>query len=271
MAAPEVTASNDDALTDWPYTFEQVPIEHTFIDDTYQRPLSRFVRRIVDNFDPALVGSLVISEREPNRYAVIDGQTRREALGVLGHTSVPALVYRGLTRQQEASMFARFQSERKNISALERFRAALVAEDPTAQTVAQIADRHGFVIERTNEGNSIHAVRALEIVLARTGPEMLERVLNIGAQAWKFRGGMSNELIRGLAYFLEREPRTDDDKLIRRLSIIDPDVLHTRAAQLRQGRGFGGNSPQYMAEVIRMEYRRRRPRSQDAEREKVAA
>lgn len=158
-------------------------------------------------------------------------------------------------------MFARFQSERKNISALERFRAALVAEEPQARQVAEIVDRTGFVIERTAQGNGIHAVKALEDVVKRDGPELLERELRIIGRAWKHKpqGGTTNELLRGLAYFLEREPKVDDEKLIRRLSVLDPDVLHTRAAQLRQGRGMGGKSSSYMAEVIRTEYRRRRP------------
>jgi hypothetical protein len=246
---------------DLPYTFEVIPLDHIFIDDAYQRPLSRFYKRIVDSFNPALLGTLVLSERAKNRYACIDGQTRWTALKALGHQEGPALVFRGLTQAQEAGIFRALDTQRKNITALESFRAAITSGDPDAQAVKDIAEKAGFVIEKTGQGNSIHAVRALEDVVRKDGPEMLERALGIIQKAWRHQsqGGNSNELIRGLVYFLEREKKVDDEKLVRRLSVIDPDVLHTRAAQLRQGRGMGGKSSSYMAEVIRLEYKRRKP------------
>lgn len=255
------TTADPRTLTEasWPYRFEVAPLGALFIDDSYQRPLSRFVKRIADNFDPALLGTLIVSERKGGKRAVIDGQTRLMALRQLGHLNAPCLIYTELTREQEADLFARFQSERKNVSALERFKAALVAKEARAVDIADLADRAGFIISKSNVGNSIVAVKALEETYDRYGREMVDRVLNVVAGSWKFRtaGGNTNEMLRGLAYFIAKNG-VDDDKLIRRLSIVDPATLHTRAGQLRQGRGHGGKSPSYMAEAIGVEYRRRR-------------
>jgi hypothetical protein len=250
----------------WPYRFDVLPLSTLFIDETYQRPLSRFVKKLADNFDPALLGCLIVSDRDTGNgvdnatgYAVIDGQTRLMALRQLGHLNAPCLIYTGLSREEEADLFARFQSERKNVSALERYRAALVAREPRAIDISDLADRAGFVVDKSNVGNSIVAIKALEETYDRYGADMVARVLDVVAGAWKFRhaGANTNEILRGLAYFLARNT-VDDDRLIRRLSIVDPATLQTRASQLRQGRGHGGKSPGYMAEAISVEYRRRR-------------
>lgn len=249
----------------WPYTFRVLGLEELFVDESYQRPLSRFVKRIVDQFDPALIGTLVVSNRGGRRkakFAVIDGQTRLAALRQIGQSLGPCLVYEGLDRRGEAKLFARFQSERKNISAVERFRAALMAEEPRAQAINQLVHEWGFVISargRSNTGNAIVAVKALEDIHQIHGPEVVAMVLEVIVRAWEHQadGSNTNEMLRGVAYFLTHTANVDEDRLIDRLSNVEPAVLTTRAAQLRQGRGHGGKSPSYMAEAIGALYRKR--------------
>lgn len=245
----------------WPYRPDVLGLTALFVDDRYQRPLSRFVKTIVEDFDPTLLGVLIVSERPDGRYAVVDGQTRLAALRQLGHLNALCLVYVGLSPEQEASLFRRLQKGRRNITALESFRAAVFERDPAAVDIADIADRCGFVLEKSNVGNAIQAVKALEETYDRYGDEMVEYVLEVIAGAWEFKRGKAantNEMLRGLAYFADREDSLDQAKLIRRLSIVDPATLHTRASQLRQGRGMGGKSPTYMAQAIAAEYRRRK-------------
>lgn len=255
-AAPNLTVATDNS---WPYRFEVKPLAGLMIDETYQRPLSRFVRKIVENFDPALIGCLIVSERKGGKAAVMDGQTRLAAMRQLGHVNAPCLIYSGLNREQEADLFARFQSERKNVSALERFRAALVAKEGRAVEIEALAHESGFVIDKSNVGNSIAAVKALEDTFDRYGADMVQRVLMTVAAAWRYRhaSANSNEILRGLAYFYDKTPEADDERLQRRLMVIEPAILITRASQLRQGRGHGGKSPSYMAEALGVEYRKR--------------
>lgn len=246
----------------WPYEFAVVPLRSLFVDATYQRPLSRFHKRIVEALEPALVGTLIVnkrSDRGPANHAVIDGQTRLAALMQLGHVNAPCLVYQGLSLEEEAALFARFQSERRNVTAVQRFKAALVAGEERAIGIQLAADSAGFVIDaHNNYGNSLVAVKALEEVYDRHGLYHVAQVLETIAAAWQHRRrGQSQEMLRGLSYFLARTPDLDVERLIRGLSSVEPGVLSTRAEQLRQGRGRAGSSPSYMAEAIAAVYGRR--------------
>jgi hypothetical protein len=258
MTAPKRKPLTVAADNQRPFHFEVLPLSQLFIDESYQRPLSNFYRTIIKKFDPALLEVLKVSQRPRDRYAVMDGQTRLAALRQLGVLEETAcLVYSNLTPEQEADLFARFGTERRNLSTLDRFKAKVRAGEPGALAINAIADHHGFQIGVGATGRTITAIKALEDVFERD-PTMIARMLAIIASAWhyQYREANSNELLRGLAQFLEQS-NADDERLIDRLATIDPPALHTRAAQLRQGHGMGGKSPGYMAEAIGVIYRKR--------------
>jgi hypothetical protein len=263
MGEPALRAVSGGA--DWPYTFREVELASLYVDATYQRPLTTFVKRIVEDFDPRLLIPLVVSKRKNRRQmAVVDGQTRMTALRQMGRTHAPCLVFDG-TAEEEAMLFARFQSERKGIRPFHRHRAALKAGDEIAKKVAAETKKHGYLLVdagATVYPSTITAVRAVED-LARA--DLLDHVLGVTARAWSLQHEASaygkghplnNEVLRGLAYFIERD-EPDDSRLVRVLAKTDPQELTLRASHLRQGRGHGGKSPSYMAEAIRADYSKR--------------
>lgn len=181
----------------FPYSFEVLDVDRLFVDPAYQRPLTTFSQKIEKNFDPALVGTLVVSERTEGDlagyYAIVDGQTRAAAIASLAardeaRLAVPCLVYRGMSQAEEAKLFARLQKERRGVSSYHRFRADLVAGEPEAVAINEIATRVGYEIG-TGTGK-LSGVAALEDVYRRT-PEILERALTISRAAWgpDFGGG----------------------------------------------------------------------------------
>lgn len=73
--------------------FEWVNILDTFVAN-YGRPLSETrVKSILKHFDPLGLGTILLSMRDDNRYAIIDGQHRIAAAMEYGMTSVPSRVY----------------------------------------------------------------------------------------------------------------------------------------------------------------------------------
>jgi hypothetical protein len=246
---------NGPSAQDWPYVFEVIAVDDLFVDESYQRPLTTFAARIEKKFDPALVGTLVVSRRADGRHAVVDGQTRAEAIRRLGGTiaaGVPCLVYYGLSRADEARLFARLQLERRGIASAHRFRAAVVAGDPEACAIERIANRVGYDIGAGSNG-CISAVAALEKAYRRS-PETLERVLSILRRAWGAAVMPNGEVIRGLAYYLARNT-VDDERMAARLATVTPGELKRRASALREGMGHGGGSDKYMAGAIEGIYR----------------
>lgn len=246
----------------WPYRFELVPIERLFVDSGYQRPLTSFVETVAREYDPALLGTLIVSERDDGSMAVIDGQTRMEGAARNEEPALPCLVYSGLTREQEAQLFADLQTKRRGMATYLRFRAALVAKQPEAVAIAGLVQQAGFELDVLETPQTVKAISSLENVYRRD-PKLLARVLAIIAAAWPEEATAyrtSGEMIRGISVFLSRERKVDEERLIQRLSTVTPQTLRHRANALKEGSGSGGGSPGYMADAILGVYMRGRAR-----------
>jgi hypothetical protein len=260
-----------------PYRFQIVELKHMIVD-AYQRPLTSFVEKIENDYNPALIGTLCVSERSKTRFALIDGQTRAEGMKRVGETDAPCIVYEGLTLQQEAELFAKFQTERRGMTSASRFKAQVIAGDVTAVAISELIEKQGFMVDHNStEPGALRAVAALEYVYRgtfdrrfkggdHTDPELLSDTLMIVKEAWPKLPdtAKSAAMIRGLGWYLARDPdgspRTTDidmDRLISRLTKVTPSDLAKRAEALREGRGMSGNSPAYMAEAIEAQYRKR--------------
>lgn len=278
-AASNGSKAKDHVHGELPYKFAIVPLKHLVVD-AYQRPLTSFVEKIEREFDPALVGTLCLSQRSASKYAVIDGQTRAEGMKRVGLTEAPAIVYEGLTRQQEAALFAKFQTERRGMTSASRFKAQVIAGDATATAINAIVEEAGYKVEHnSSEPGALRAVAALEFVywgtFGRKGkkqdpdPELLKDTLDVMRGAWPKLPdtAKSSVMIRGLGFFMAREPangfkqprktEVQFERLVARLSKVTPSDLAKRAEALREGRGMEGNSPAYLAEAIEAQYRKR--------------
>jgi len=280
----------------WPYRFELVPLDRLFIDREYQRPLTSFVLTVVKEFDPALVGTLIVSDRGKDRFAVIDGQTRLEAMirvafedaGIeIGDWSArktvqrrltelcqsdrenttglvaPCLVYSNLSHEQEADLFADLQTKRRGMATYLRFRAALVARKDEAVAIAAIVNDAGFELGVEETPNTVKAIAALENVYRRD-PALLTTVMQVIAAAWPepdTEGRASSDMIRGLAIFMRRENRVNLERLRDRLSATEPRTIRHRANALQEGSGSGtGGRAGYMADAILGVYMRGKSR-----------
>jgi hypothetical protein len=250
----------------FPFQVGLVELDKTFVDDDYQRPLSSFVERIKTELKPGLLGTLVVSQRgrgdhpAGTPYAVVDGQTRRE--GLLHHewTMALALIYTGLTKGQEAKLFADLQRERRNIATYYRFRAALLAGEEEAVNIQNIVEQAGFTTgPNVGKDGAISAIANLE-KLYRRSPELLERSLTIFKEAWRDRFVPNGDLLGGMGWFLEQYPDSNDETLARRLSIRSPDEMRRKASAMREGTSHSGALSKYMGMVIEGVYRSRAQR-----------
>jgi hypothetical protein len=267
-ATPVKPSENGSAAL--PYRFEVVPLKYLVVDK-YQRPLSTFVDRIIRKFDPALVGTLCASERSKTKFALIDGQTRAKAMERLGMRDAPCIVYEGLTLEQEAELFSKFQTERRGMTSASRFKAQVIAGNEIATAINDIVEGLGFTIDHnSSEPGALRAVAALEYAYrgasgqrnsAAKRPELLATVLEVIRGAWPKVPDTAKSalMIRGLAFFLNTVEDVQQERLTTKLSKITPSDLAKRAEMLREGHGgMSGKSPAYLAEAIEAQYRKGR-------------
>lgn len=241
--------------TRWPYRFALIELDQLFVDEDYQRPLTTFLQKIVDKYDPALVGTLKVSERngrKRTRFAVIDGQTRLAGMREHEEPVAPCLVYTGLSQAEEADLFARFQTERRGMASYLRFRAALVAKKPEALAIAQIVSDEGFELGVRETKGTIKAIAALEGAY-RVSPDTLRETMHIIKRAWpdptmEYR--TSADIITGIRRFLTDNPSLDQSVLIERLAGTTPRVVRHRANSLREGAGGAGTRGTYVGRAL---------------------
>jgi hypothetical protein len=257
VATPEAEVT-EAQLSEWPYRFEIVAVERLGVDADYQRTLTSFWKTVAEKWNPALVGTLVVSERG-RKMNVVDGQTRLKAMRENNIAAAPCLIYEGLSKKQEALLFSLLQTQRRNMTTYERFRATLVGGEPEAVEISKIVESVGFELSARQTPNTLRAISALERMY-RLDPDHLRDVLELVRDIWGLenREAVSAQILTGLSTFVRNQKAIDYDRLRARLSDVTPNLIINRAAQIREGAGWGTGAGKSVSQAILAEYMRRR-------------
>lgn len=257
----------------FPYRYGILKTADMMIDKGYQRPLSEgLAAEIGRDFNPLLFGTLVISDRgadhQPQRYVLVDGQTRWTGARRAGVREVPAIVFTGLSFKDEAGIFELLQRKRRGMMSWHRFRAALAAENPEALAIRDIVEAAGYRLGDNNT-TSLTCVAALESCY-RTDPFVLERSLFI------LRASCGDKIpqeqhVRGVHFWLRdpghkfrsKDVSADDEKLVRVIQLAGLDKLTRSALAQRQlaleaGEAAGHSKAVYVAKAIDALYRNKK-------------
>jgi ParB-like nuclease domain len=167
-----------DTLLNQPGTFMMIPVTDLKVDTEYQRPLNGGrVDRISSAWSWIACGCLLVALRGTGSgdYYVVDGQHRMASAERAGITKLPCLVFETSAHQEEAQGFLDANTNRKAMSVLDRYRALLVVQDPTAlvlQKLLRQADREPSLHPRPD------SVKCLDFLLyaIRTDQDVLERL-----------------------------------------------------------------------------------------------
>lgn len=232
--------------------FPEVPVEQwtilrlrmaDLVMDRYQRPLELArVKDIARNFKPELCDPLVVNRRPDGSYACIDGQHRGHGLiaGFGSDVTWLCRVTEGLSYEEEARLFFELNQNRRQVSVVDRFWAAVEAADPEALQVKEIVERHGFgLISRTRTGDPEHgtitALGALLHVFRKYRDGSLNQTLELIADVHGTRPAPSNGLIRGVSSVLSEYAEIIDRKrletVMRRLT---PARIEAEAEDMRR-------------------------------------
>jgi len=166
------------------------------IDDAYQRSLEAsgsqaLVRRLAVHWDWGLCQPLFVARRDDGRLYVVDGQHRLAAAKLRGDIwQLPCVVTSFASAGDEAASFVALNQQRRPLTALDLFKAALAAGDNEAEAVLAAITAAGLTLANTTNNQVMRPASVMNIggllrCYRRNGGEgVLRAALAALAQAW---------------------------------------------------------------------------------------
>lgn len=176
-------------------------------------------KKFAEAFDRDIFGALIVVRRRGNTYWIVDGQHRwaaaKEALGE--KAVVPCQIY-DVPENRQAQLFLGV-NDAKPVRSLDRWPVRAISKDPLVLVVNEILKMHNLrVSDFKKQPGNIRAVAALETVMRRYGPEVLDRVLTVAGRAWgQDLDAYDGFILRGLASVLSRTQPSMDEEMARKL------------------------------------------------------
>lgn len=223
-----------------------VPCDQMFIagraeQGGYARPLNeRRAAKLAADFDPRAVGILLLSMRDDGRYAIIDGQHRREAAMRNGISALDAYVYIDLSVEDEARLYRKFGDYLRQ-TARDRWFAAIAEKQPEALAIQRmLAEFNLRIVNDARTQHGVAAVQSIWRVAENWGPHILRetfRTLHDGFDGDPL--GYVGPAIVGMAMFLDRfnaNPKYSRKRLVERLqragaAKLEQQALHVLALE----------------------------------------
>lgn len=202
----------------------------------YQRVLrTRKVAEISATFSEYVANEPKVSYRD-GRYHVFDGQNTIEArVACNGGRDLPILckVFHGLSKKDEALLFAVQTGISTDLTAGERLRADIVAEDEDACAFVAATEATGatFALDGIRAEWKIYCIRSAYYIYKNYGSDIYQEALKIIVEAWwgdsdSFLSGILHGVTRFVAMYRDEYSR---ERLIMRLGSVHPKTITKNA------------------------------------------
>lgn len=133
-------------------SLENRTIAELRIDPSYQRSVETgasqaLIRRIAQHWDWGLFQPLVVARRDDGTFWVVDGQHRLAAARLRNDMyDLPCVVTQYASAGDEAATFVALNVQRRPLSALDLFNAAVTANDESATEIALMISAAGLAL-----------------------------------------------------------------------------------------------------------------------------
>ena len=220
-----------DELKKFKYQDKEICASQIFADPTYNRFISKKqVSAIVDNFNPNLVNDLKVSYRD-DKYWIFDGNHTLKALiqrAGKDNIYVKCRVYFGMTKEDEARMFALQNGISRKVSNNYKLRALNIAKDPEVNKFKDACAKAGAQCSftATNAAYHIKCYDAAYKIYLKRGEEHFVNVLKMIIRTWSGSpDSLRKEIICGMDILLYTFPEIDIERLKYVLHEIAPKTI----------------------------------------------
>lgn len=249
------TAADEPVKRPAPY-IAALRADQLFADPAYQRDLDELrVQRMVDDFDPTLLGVLEVSDRTDGTFALLDGQHRwaaaREAHPDRDQAALVCQVHRGLTVEDEARVFYEIDARRKALSGWDRWKARRGSGDRVVLDVERIVAAEGLKVDPASKDGCVSATVALERVFTIGGEPLLASTLTILKHGFgAVRDAFDGQLVQAVAFILITYgiDELDHTRLVEQMQTIPPRQVKAKAQALKEA--HRAEMPRLCAAVI---------------------
>ncbi len=198
--------------------------KETVVNPIYARACSpRHVTQIVNNFDPRKIGTIVVCDIGDNKYEIIDGQHRVEACKRLKHEWIEVHVLENMSLEERAEFYHSFNTLRKPLSSIEKFKARLIEGDGESVAIHEICKRVGMQImgiDTTIKQTVFPVTRSIDKLIKIYSMGLLDRTVRIlynaydnEPQDWS-KEAFGNYLLDNISKVLySYRTEIDDDRL----------------------------------------------------------
>jgi len=208
--------------------YQVVMINELCLGD-YQRSVkTQKIKEMNEKFDANLLGTITVSRRDGLLY-VIDGQHRVALARIKGLKALMALVYEGLTYEEEAEYFNKLNGangEKTRLTTGDIFHANVEAKDEGAVEIKNMIEKVGFKIAKANGKNIITAVGEVQKIYNKFGGQHLFESLALIKETWNGETySLNNLMLRGVSEFLKiysKELDFSTQTFVKQLSKIKP-------------------------------------------------
>lgn len=178
----------DGALTICGKKIAAVPVSLLRIDKSYQRePKSDSVQNLIKEWDIDKCDFLLVSFRD-GKFNIIDGQHRFTAGEYVGVPALPCIILLGLTKGQEAIIFARQNRNVKKLTPYDTYKANIQCGDISYSEVKvdmeinRICSVHNIEVKKvgntTKENKILRCLFFARRIVRRNGSDSFEWVIN---------------------------------------------------------------------------------------------
>lgn len=175
----------------------------------YQRDVSKArVNKIVKNFDPYKINPIKVAFRD-GKYYVFDGQHTLSAIIQLYgiNTIVPVMIFKEITHEIEALLFATQDENKKKLGIQERLMALYISGDEDVTYFKRACELYGFNCDFRSgtKDRSITSYGYLyDSVYKKHGAERLNKILRIVSRIWGRKAECTySQVLKGLNCFID--------------------------------------------------------------------
>ena len=221
------------------FDYAVLPAKDLVSSQEYQRNINkRHIKGIMDDFDPYQVNPIKVAYRN-GKYYVFDGQhTLSTLICLFGiNTLVPVMVFKKITYEMEAGLFAEQDRHKKKLGKEEVLHALYEKKDPGVICFKKICESYGFECDfnpSVKTGKISSYAYLFDKIYRDKGAQRLEKMFRILTRAYGNESMATNSYtLKALNCFLDyyedlNNPAFRENILVKALKSLTPEVIRDR-------------------------------------------